>query len=304
MTIAFFVTVSSVIAYLAFNKPGSSAEAESALGQNWQFGFQNPASPISEGMVLFHNDLRIFLTAILFFVIYLLNASITRFGFKSKDQVSARLTHASKLEIIWTIIPALILTLIARPSFSLLYSVDEIIEPAFTFKVIGHQWYWSYEFLDPVVISALYNKSNNAELVVSEDNKSGFDSFRLSDAELNKRDSWGLTDWRLLSTDNQLALPAESHIRARITSADVLHSWAVPALGIKLDACPGRLNQASLYINREGFYYGQCSEICGVYHGFRPIGIICLDLFAGFGDAASAVDFEPVFAFLQGTVNG
>lgn len=292
-----------VIALTLFVAAPSSyfTEEATSVAHNWQLGFQTPASPIREGIVLFHDDLRIFLTGILFFVRYILNVCLKRFVRTSPSQTSARLTHASTLEIVWTIIPALILIVIAIPSFSLLYSVDEIIEPLFTFKVVGHQWYWSYEFLDPEVIASLYNTNSEATLSINEENKSGFDSFRLSDEELGELDGWGLTHWRLLSTDNRLYLPAERHLRARVTSADVLHSWAVPALGIKLDACPGRLNQTSLFINREGFYYGQCSEICGVYHGFRPIGIVCLDLFAGF--EGPAVDFEPVLSFLQGTVN-
>jgi len=267
---------------------------------NWQRGFQTPASPIAEGIFAFHDDLRIFLTAILSFVRYLLAVCLNRFAFseEAKKGTSHRLVHASVLEVVWTIIPALILVVIAIPSFSLLYSVDEIIEPLFTVKVVGHQWYWSYEFLDPEVVARLYNESftgADESLLFEAEGSGSFDSYRLSDDELVAGE--GLTAYRLLTVDNHLFLPTERHVRARITSADVLHSWAIPSLGIKLDACPGRLNQTSLFIKRKGIYYGQCSEICGVNHGFRPIGIASQDFFAGL--TPSTLDFEPLLTALQ-----
>lgn len=270
--------------------------------RNWQRGFQTPASPVAEGIFSFHDDLRIFLTGILFFVRYVLAVCLNRFVKSSSNVASQRLVHAATLEIVWTIIPAIILIIIAIPSFSLLYSVDEIIEPLFTIKVVGHQWYWSYEFLDPEVVARLYNESLNT---ISEgrslqaEGSGTFDSYRLSDDELVSGE--GLTAFRLLTVDNHLFLPAERHVHARVTSADVLHSWAIPSLGVKLDACPGRLNQTSIFMKREGIYYGQCSEICGVNHGFRPIGIVSLDLFGGV--SGSAIDFEPVLSFLQASVN-
>jgi len=268
--------------------------------RNWQRGFQTPASPIAEGIFAFHDDLRIFLTGILCFVRYRLAVCLQRFAFSAQAEkgTSFRLVHASALEIIWTIIPALILVVIAIPSFSLLYSVDEIIEPLFSVKVIGHQWYWSYEFLDPEVVAQLYNDSlvgADEALLFEAEGSGSFDSYRLSDDELVSGE--GLTAYRLLTVDNHLFLPAERHIRARITSADVLHCWAIPSLGVKLDACPGRLNQTSLYIKRKGLYYGQCSEICGVNHGFRPIGIASQDFFAGL--TPPTFDFEPLLAALQ-----
>ena len=268
---------------------------------NWQRGFQLPASPIAEGIFAFHDDLRIFLTGILFFVVYILAVCLNRFTRISSKDVSQRLVHAATLEIVWTIIPALILIVIAIPSFSLLYSVDEIIEPLFTVKVIGHQWYWTYEFLDPEVVANLYNESlsENNELSLKTEASGSFDSYRLSEDELFSGE--GLTAFRLLTVDNHLFLPAERHIHARITSADVLHCWAVPSLGLKIDACPGRLNQTSIFIKREGVYYGQCSELCGVNHGFRPIGITGLDLFGG--KTETVLDFERLFSFLQASVH-
>ncbi len=274
--------------------------------ENWQRGFQTPASPIAEGIFAFHDDIRIFLIGILFFVRYILYICLKSYAIYTTDKkaTSYRLIHASVLEIVWTIIPALILVFIAIPSFSLLYSIDEIIEPLFTIKVIGHQWYWSYEFLDPEVIAELYNQSlaSFEEKISFEAVGSGsFDSYRVSEDELLARKK-SIKDGknknlRLLTVDNHLFLPSQRHVRARVTSADVLHSWAIPSLGVKLDACPGRLNQTSLFIKRDGIYYGQCSEICGVNHGFRPIGIVSETFFGGI--KASSLDFEPVVAVLQ-----
>jgi cytochrome c oxidase subunit 2 len=147
--------------------------------------------------------------------------------------------------------------LIAVPSFALLYSMDEVIDPAITLKVVGHQWYWSYEYSDhkrPSEFGATEYVGNVS-----------FDSYMVPDEELR------VGELRLLEVDNDVVLPIDTHIRVLITSADVLHSWAVPALGVKMDAVPGRLNQVSLFIKRHGAYYGQCSELCGVNHGFMPI---------------------------------
>eukprot|EP01041_Mallomonas_annulata_P000673 gene673-1294_t len=164
-----------------------------------------------------------------------------------------KFSHSSVLEIVWTILPAIVLLLLAIPSFALLYSLDELIDPDVTLKIIGHQWYWSYEYSD---YSSLFNGKSVA-----------FDSYMVATNDLTKG------AFRLLEVDNRVVLPVKTHIRLLITAADVLHSWAVPAFGIKVDACPGRLTQASLFIKREGLFFGQCSEICGVNHGFMPIAV-------------------------------
>lgn len=187
-------------------------------------------------------------------VCYLLYKIIIDFNSIS-NPTAMKFNHHSILEIIWTILPAFLLVLIAVPSFSLLYSLDDLIDPALTVKIVGHQWYWSYEFSDHQI---LQGKS-----ILN------FDSYLRSDEESNKDFGVGLL--RLLETDYRLLLPIHTHIRLLITSADVLHSWAIPSFGIKVDACPGRLSQASLFIKRSGVFYGQCSEICGVNHGFMPI---------------------------------
>lgn len=170
-----------------------------------------------------------------------------------------KLTHQSVFEVVWTVLPAFILILLAIPSLKLLYSLDFLIfeyEPIITVKVIGHQWYWSYEY---VIFS---------ENTIGQFENINFDSYLVAEDELSPD---GL---RLLEVDNPLMLPGNAYIRFLVTSVDVLHSWAVPSLGIKVDAVPGRLNQIFTFIKRSGDFYGQCSEICGVNHGFMPIRLV------------------------------
>lgn len=236
---------------------------------NWQIGFQDPATAVMEGIINFHHDLFFFLVIVLIFVVRVLARCLTLFSRREGDenQKPILITHAPTLEIVWTIIPAIILIFIAVPSFSLLYSMDEIVDPLLTIKIIGHQWYWSYELINPNEF--FYMDSEGPS--VSEDNplevNYAFDSYMVADDDLDLAE--GLL--RLLEVDNRLFVPIEINIRLLITSGDVLHSWAVPALGVKLDACPGRLNQTSMFIKRPAIFYGQCSEICGINHGFMPI---------------------------------
>ena len=223
----------------------------------YQIGMQEPASPVMEGINSFHNHIFNFLVAVACFVFWLLTMVIVKF--KEKSSVEGveliqvdNFTHSTSLEIVWTLIPAIILMFIAVPSFTLLYSMDELLDPAFTFKAIGHQWYWTYEY------------SNHYGVHFQ------FDSYMLQE------DALPMGGLRLLEVDNRILLPEQNYLRFLVTAADVLHSWAVPSLGIKLDACPGRLNQTALYISREGTFYGQCSEICGINHGFMPIVVTSL----------------------------
>jgi len=280
-------------------------------GTNWQFGFQIAATPVMEGIVNFHHDLFFFLVVICIFVLYMLVRCIMLFNNKTVKEPIV-VTHAPVLEIIWTIIPALILIAIAIPSFSLLYSIDEVIQTSFSFKVIGHQWYWSYEMVDPLYLLKGYgdlykafDEGSSFWNLVGLENLSSTDSKEFSNTvkdaldgteKLFSYDSYMLPDdavqykhERLLRVDNSLYLPVKTKIRLLITSADVIHSWAVPALGIKLDACPGRLNQTSTFIKRPGNFYGQCSEICGVNHGFMPISVVALSIF---GDKGHLIDDE------------
>lgn len=219
--------------------------------ENYQIFFQDPATPIMEGIINFHNDLMYYLIVIGCFVSYLLYKCLDLFYFNKTNRIY-KFEHRSDIEIIWTTIPALILMMIAIPSFALLYSIDEVVEPSLTIKVIGHQWYWSYEYG-----MTGYN---------DESSETGnFDAYMIPDQDLVKG------SLRLLETDRRLVLPTYNHIRFIITSADVIHSWAIPSLGIKSDACPGRLNEITTFITREGVFYGQCSEICGINHAFMPI---------------------------------
>lgn len=219
----------------------------------WQMNIQDPATPALEGMLFFHNYLMFYLIVIAVVVFWFLYLII----FEYNDQANPTpqvFTHSSTLEIIWTLVPAFILILIAVPSFTLLYSLDENIDPSITLKVVGHQWYWSYEYSDKM--EALSHIS--VDPIV-------FDSYMVPTDELT------FGSFRLLEVDHRVVLPVGVHVRVLVTSADVLHSWAVPSFGIKIDACPGRLSQGSIFLKREGVYYGQCSEICGVNHGFMPI---------------------------------
>jgi len=222
----------------------------------WQFGFQDSATPIMEGIVNLHHDLMFFLCVILIFVSWILFRTIWIFE-NSKNKTASNLNHGVLIEIIWTATPALILLIIAIPSFSLLYAMDEIVSPTITIKALGHQWYWSYEYSD--YIDENYEPIN-------------FDSYMIPEEDLQ------VGQLRLLEVDNRVVVPLHTHIRIIVSAADVLHSWAVPSLGIKCDAVPGRLNQASLFLKREGLYYGQCSEICGINHGFMPIVVEAVPL--------------------------
>jgi cytochrome c oxidase subunit 2 len=217
----------------------------------WQLGFQDPATPIMEGIINFHNHIMFFLTAIGVMVFWLLARCLIIYNAETNTDKIDNFTHATTVEIVWTIVPAIILMIIAVPSFALLYSMDEMLDPAVTLKVVGHQWYWSYEYSDYATLEGGESLNFDAYMIATEDLTHG--------------------SFRLLEVDNRVILPVNTHIRVLVTAADVLHSWAVPSFGIKVDACPGRLSQASLFIKREGTYYGQCSEICGVNHGFMPI---------------------------------
>lgn len=252
------------------------SELDSAV--KWQVHFQDPATPIMEGLIDLHHHIFFFLIVILTFVLWLMVSTLIYFHWypeyiidllktNTKYLLKAialnKINHSYVLEIVWTLIPSVILIAIAIPSFALLYAMDEVVAPAITLKVIGHQWYWSYEYSDYVMQFAA-RKGGFYSLK--------FDSFMIPEDELVKG------QLRLLEVDNRVILPTKTHIRFIITAADVLHSWAIPSLGVKMDAVPGRLNQASAFIKRPGIYFGQCSEICGINHGFMPIVIEAVSL--------------------------
>ena len=192
-----------------------------------------------------------FVVFIVVFVSVILIQIIRLFYYTNLHTLRYRFAHHKTIEQVWTYIPAFILLSIASPSFSLLYSIDELHDPKITLKIIGHQWYWSYEYSDYVI--------NSIEESIM------FDSYMVTEDDL----TFGAL--RLLEVDNRVVLPYNTDIRLLITSSDVLHSWAVPALGVKMDACLGRLNQVALHIFRQGIFYGQCSELCGVQHSGMPI---------------------------------
>jgi cytochrome c oxidase subunit 2 len=232
-----------------FNFPATFGWQFFDLAEPYQLSFQDSATDIMEGILNLHNIILYYLIIVVIFVSWVLISLFTKNHFSHSN-----LNHGTLIEIIWTITPALILINIALPSFKLLYMMDEVIDPIITIKTIGHQWYWEYEYSDYSTPSIK------------------FDSYMVPTDSLNTGNI------RLLEVDNRLILPSKTNIRIIVTATDVIHSFAVPSLGIKVDAMPGRLNQTPLFIKRNGVFYGQCSEICGVQHGFMPIVIESVDM--------------------------
>lgn len=226
-----------------------SSQAQAALGQSepWQLGLQEAASPMKEKMEWFHNELLLpIITGIVILVFALLLWVMIRYNAKANPTPS-KTTHNTMLEIAWTLVPVLILVVVVIPSMRMLYFIDRTQDAEMTLKVTGYQWYWGYEYPDHGNV--------------------GFQSYMLKDSELKADQP------RLLATDNPVVLPVDTNIRILTTGNDVIHAWAVPALGIKIDAVPGRTNETWVRIDKEGTFYGQCSEICGTGHGFMPIEI-------------------------------
>lgn len=212
----------------------------------WQINFQEAASPIMAELHHFHNFLLFITTAIVLFVLILLIYVIFRFSAK-RNPIPAKFTHNIAIEVVWTLIPVIILVIIAIPSFRILKMAEHTPVADVTVKVVGSQWYWSYSYPD----------HNNIE----------FDSNMIQDKDLKPGQI------RLLEVDNRVVIPQGSVIKFLVTASDVIHSFAVPALGIKTDAVPGRVNQTWTKVDKKGVYYGQCSELCGVNHGFMPIAL-------------------------------
>nr|ABW71581.1 cytochrome oxidase subunit II [Basilornis mirandus] len=208
------------------------------MANHSQFGFQDASSPIMEELMQFHDHALMVALAICSLVLYLLTLTLT-------GKLSSSSVDAQEIELVWTILPAAVLIMLALPSLRILYMMDEINEPDLTLKAIGHQWYWTYEYTDFKELT--------------------FDSYMIPTSDLP------LGHFRLLEVDHRVIVPTESKVRVIVTADDVLHSWAVPSLGVKTDAIPGRLNQTAFLASRPGVYYGQCSEICGANHSFMPI---------------------------------
>ena len=223
----------------------------------WGLYFQDSASPQMEALVELHDNIMYYLVAILFSVGWIQGAIIRNFE-SSRSPISNKyLNHGTLIELIWTITPALILVLIAFPSFKLLYLMDEVTDPSLSVLAEGHQWYWSYEYPD---------------FLNSDGDFVEFDSYLVPESDLEEG------ALRMLEVDNRVILPEITHTRFILTAADVIHSFAIPALGVKCDAYPGRLNQFSVLINRLGTFYGQCSEICGILHSSMPIVVESVSL--------------------------
>nr|AUJ21406.1 cytochrome c oxidase subunit 2 [Chaetopleura apiculata] len=211
-----------------------------------QLGFQDAASPMMEQLIFFHDHAMLVLIMIISLLIY---AAVSLFSNKITSRFSL---ESQEVEMVWTILPAVILIFLAFPSLRLLYLLDEVETPILTIKAIGHQWYWSYEYSD------FLNLEFDSYMIPLEELKSG--------------------DYRLLEVDHRSIIPMNSKVRVLVTAADVLHSWTVPSMGVKADAVPGRLNQLSFFSKLPGVFYGQCSEICGANHSFMPIVLEVVDM--------------------------
>jgi len=214
-----------------------------ALGQPapWEMRLQEAATPVMENIVWFHNFLLVLITVITLFVLALLVIVVVKFNARA-NPVPSRTTHNTLIEVAWTLIPVLILVGIAVPSFRLLFQELDIPKADLTIKATGKQWYWSYAYPD--------------------NGKFEFDSLLAQDKQP-----------RLLGVDNEIVVPIDKVVRVQVTGADVIHSFAVPAFGIKIDAIPGRLNETWFKATKLGMFYGQCSELCGKDHAFMPIAV-------------------------------
>lgn len=224
---------------------GSINSAFAAFPVPWQMDFQEPASPMMSWIVDMHNVLLILILGVALVVGALMVYVLIRYR-ASRNPVPSKTAHNTMLEIVWTLIPAIILLIIGIPSMKLLFKIDRIENAQMTLKATGHQWYWSYDYPEKNI---------------------SFDSYMIEDKNLKPG------QMRLLEVDNRVIVPMNTTVRVLITSVDVIHSFSVPSFGIKKDAVPGRLNETWFRIAKEGTYYGQCSELCGIKHGFMPIAI-------------------------------
>lgn len=220
--------------------------ATASVPKPWQIDFQDAASPIMNDLHQFHNFLLVITTAIVLFVVFLIAYVIFRFNAKAHP-IPATFTHNIAIEVIWTVIPIIILIIIAIPSFRILKTAEHSPPADLTIKVVGSQWFWTYSYPD----------HGNFE----------FDSYMIQPADLKPGQI------RLLEVDNRIIIPQGAVVKFLITAADVIHSFTVPSLGIKTDAVPGKINQTWTKVDKLGVYYGQCSELCGIKHGFMPIAI-------------------------------
>ena len=221
-------------------------------GEDKQLGFILPGSKGMEGIWEFHEGVMVWIVLIVIVVMWVMYRIIGENKETRRRIEEGKLKHGDILEVVWTIIPGIILVLIVYPSFKLLYLLDEVVNPGMTIKVIGNQWYWTYEYSD-------YENIEGGNIQI--------DSYMVPTEDLS------VGGLRLLEVDTKLVIPRNAYVRFIVTSSDVIHSWAIPGLGVKIDAYPGRLNQTKIIAEKAGIYYGQCSEICGANHAFMPIAI-------------------------------
>jgi len=232
---------------LAWALSGAAAWADKP--EPWQLGMQTPVTPITERIYAFHNELLVIIIVITLFVMGLLAYVMVRFR-SGAHPVPTRTSHNTVVEILWTVIPVLILVTIAIPSFKLMYYMDRVPDSKMTIKVTGHQWYWEYNYPDQA------NLDFNSNLVAEKDLQPG--------------------QPRLLEVDNPLVIPVDTTIRVQVAGSDVIHSWFVPSFGVQEYAVIGRLNEAWMHVDTVGTYYGECNQICGVNHAFMPIKVVVL----------------------------
>ncbi|WP_417514401.1 cytochrome c oxidase subunit II [Minwuia sp.] len=250
-----------ILAIAAFMTISAPAFAELGQGAPWGLGMQDSASPLMQEMIDFHDILLVIITAITLFVLGLLIWVMVRFSEK-RNPTPSKTSHNTFIEVVWTVVPILILLVIAIPSFKLLINTHEVDDAEMTLKATGYQWYWGYEYPDHGGFS--------------------FEAIMKEESELAEGEP------RLLATDNAVVLPVQTKIRVIVTAADVGHSWALPATGGKVDGWPGHLNELPIYFEKTGMYYGQCSELCGRNHGFMPImvKVVSKDEFAAWVETA------------------
>jgi cytochrome c oxidase subunit 2 len=248
---------------------GLTALGWAAEPKPWQMNFQPPATPVMEQLVDFHDELLIIITLITIFVLGLLAYVMVRFH-HTRHPLPTRTSHNPVIEILWTVVPVVILVLIAIPSFKLMYYMDRVPNADMTIKVTAHQWYWSYEYPDQGGL--------------------GFDSNLIQEKDLKPGQK------RLLEVDNPLVVPVDTNVRVQVTGSDVIHSWFVPSFGVQEYAVIGRLNESWFRVEHQGTYYGECNQICGVNHAFMPINVVAVskpDFQKWLGDAKKKFAAAP-----------
>jgi cytochrome c oxidase subunit II len=241
--LGFFSLIST--AFLSVAAAAQQDMPTPSFPKEWQLGLQTPVTPVAEMIYAFHNELLWMCIIISLFVLALLLICIFRFNEKA-NPVPSKTAHNTTIEIVWTVIPIIILVVLAIPSYRLLFYMDRTTDAEMTLKVIGNQWFWSYEYVDEEI---------------------SFDSLPLPEDQIDPAKG----QHRLLEVDKHVVVPIDTNIRILFTANDVIHAWTIPAFGVKLDNMPGRINETWMRVTKEGRYYGQCSELCGIDHSYMPI---------------------------------